>query len=85
MLSTANVVRAAMLALPSPEPAEPHAWTRQPSGTWMKAPLSVSPLRNTWTVLAGLPPPPPPLVEGPEDEDDGPRFVHSHWRFVTPC
>lgn len=71
-----------MLTLPSSEALEPHAWTRQPSGTWMKAPLSVSPLRNMWMVLAGLP---PPLVEGPGDEDDGPRFAHSHWRFVTFC
>lgn len=45
MLSTANVVRAAMLTLPS-EPPEPQAWTRQPSGTWMNAPLRAAPLRN---------------------------------------
>lgn len=67
-----------MLTLPSPEPPVPHACTRQPSGTWMKAPLSVAPLRNMWIVLgpAGLV---LPLVEA--DEDSGSKVVHSHYGY----
>lgn len=77
MLSTANVVRTAMLTLP-PESPVPHAWTRQPSGTWMNAPLSAAPFRNMWIVLglAGLL---LPLVEADEEEDNGSKVVHSHY------
>lgn len=66
-----------MLTLPSESP-EPHAWTRQPCGTWMNAPLSAAPLRNMWIVLepAGLL---LPLVEADEDEDNGSKVVHSHY------
>lgn len=67
-----------MLTLLSSGRLDPHAWTRQPSGTWMKAPLSAPPLRNMWIVLAWLlvlllll-----PLVGA--DGEDGSKVVHSH-------
>lgn len=65
-----------MLTLP-PESPEPHAWTRQPSGTWMNAPLSAVPFRNMWIVLelVGLL---LPLVEADEDEDNGSKVVQFH-------
>lgn len=77
MLSTANVVRTAMLILLSPEPPVLHACTRQPSGTWMNAPLSAVPFRNMWIVLelVGLL---LPLVEADEDEDNGSKVVQFH-------
>ena len=76
ILSTANVVRTAMLTLASSEPLDPHAWTRQPSGTWMNAPLRAIPFRNMWIVLAGL------LLLLPlvwaDEEAGGLKVVHSH-------
>lgn len=67
-----------MLTLPSSEAAAPHAWTRQPSGTCMNAPLRAAPFRNMWIVVAGLLLL-PPFVEADEGEDeDGSKLVHSH-------
>lgn len=82
MLSTANVVRTAMLILLSPEPPVLHACTRQPSGTWMNAPLSAVPFRNMWIVLelVGLL---LPLVEADEDEDNGSKVVQFHCGNVS--
>lgn len=82
MLSTAKVVRTAMLTLPSPESPEPHACTRQPSGTWMNAPLSVAPFRNMWIVLE-LVESLLPLVEADEEEDNGSKVVHDHCGNVS--
>lgn len=62
-----------MQTLPLCEPLDPHAWTRQPSGTWMNAPFKAPPFRNMRIVPAGLLSLPLVLMD-----DDGSKVVHSH-------
>lgn len=68
MLSTAKVVSTAIL----PGLSASQARIRQPSGTWMNAPLSVPPLRNMW-MAAGL----PLIGEGSPVDEAGEGVSHS--------